>query len=124
MKSKKDKDVDSTLTDVKFEGDAYSLLNKNCDDLVYRYIHNQRNLRPETYYNQTKWYWILGFIFSLCSSFLAATSFYNIIKKNDENPMLFKRVDGVEIEESMDIRREILMKNSLRQVEIKKENNG
>jgi len=104
--------------------EVFDLLSKNVDDLVFGYTNRENDYSPAKYYSSVKWYWILGIIFSLVSSGFMAVSFLNVISKNEENPMLFKRVDGVEVRESMDIRRDILMKNSLRQVEIKNQENN
>jgi hypothetical protein len=89
------------------------LTDKIADDRILRYQERQLTISPKTYFKEVRVYWIVAILLSLVSTTMMTASIYTTLKKNSESKLNFVRVDGLKVEESFDIRRTVLIENSV-----------
>lgn len=88
-------------------------------DRVYTFLSHQQNVPPRVFFNTVRRYWFLAIAMNIISLIYLSMSFVTPYNKNMANPVTLVRVDGKLIEETIDQRREVLMENVLKRVEIK-----
>lgn len=91
---------------------------KIADDRLTRYQESQLTMSPKKYLREVRFYWVFAFLFSIVSTIMMASSVAITLKKNAETPLNFVRVDGLRVEETFDVRRDVLMENSIRRAQI------
>jgi hypothetical protein len=97
---------------------AIELTAKIADDRILRYQEQQLTISPRLYFKEVRLYWFFAILLSLASTAMMASSISITLKKNSESKLNFVRVDGLKVEESFDIRRTVLIENSIQREKI------
>jgi hypothetical protein len=97
---------------------AIELTSTVADDRISRYQEQQLTISPRLYFKEVRGYWVAAILLSLTSTVMMASSISITLKKNSESKLNFVRVDGVKVEESFDIRRTVLIENSIQREKI------
>jgi hypothetical protein len=89
------------------------IVSKHTDDRVSRYVIQQETMSPSSFIRTTKKFWIWASILNLIAWVFIVLAFMDTLVKNASAPLNLVRIDGVIIEESYDVRRSVLLKNTL-----------
>lgn len=89
------------------------------NDRLINYLNNQLRQSPKDYLREVKVYWLLGISFNIIGIVFMLLSIENVLSKNSASTLNLVRVDGARVQEAFDVRREILMKNSLQRIKEK-----
>jgi hypothetical protein len=103
--------------------DKRKILSTHFDDRVPLYLTKMLKQKPMDYFKQVRNYWILGIILNIVFLFLISGSIYYVLSKNSSSSLYFTRIDGLHVVEEKDIRRDVLLENSLKRARIKMVNN-
>lgn len=95
------------------------LVNSFSDDRLKDYEKSMLTQKPLQHFKQIRAYWVAGIVVNVLALIMTLISINNIITENASSPLLLKRIDGVIVEEAFDVRREVMLRNTLKQVESK-----
>ena len=105
----------------KNKGSEKTTTPKVIDDRLMYYFDRELRQSPKRYFREVRLYWIFGLVLNFVGMFYMGMSINNVLTKNANSTLNLVRVDGARVEEAFDIRREILLKNSLQRASVKEE---
>lgn len=77
-------------------------------------------MSPFRYYERIRGYWLFGIAMNLIATVLIAWAIVVTLTENAKTTVGMSRVDGVHVVESQDVRRDVLLKNSLKRSELQR----
>lgn len=95
---------------------------RHVDDRVSRYKDNELTQSPKDYFERVRAYWVIGIFFNIIGFLFMGLSIYSSLDKNANSTLNLVRVDGVRISEDFDVRRSVIMKNTLSRLKLKQHN--
>jgi hypothetical protein len=101
------------------KNEAREKISKHFDDRVPAYLDKMLTQKPIVYFKEVRLYWFLGISFNLIALVMISLSVFNVLTENFESPLKLVRVDGIHVIEASDIRRDVLLKNSLKRASIR-----
>lgn len=99
------------------EGDAFDYI----EDRVSRYENAQLSPPLKRSYLLARGFWIAGAILNVIGVSLMIFSTLITLNKNFNVELNLVRVDGGQVTESFDLRRKVMIRNTLEQVKLKQE---
>lgn len=84
------------------------------------YFQEDDAMSPFRYYERVRGYWLFGIAMNLIATFLIVWAIIVTLTENAKTTVGMSRVDGVNVVESQDVRRDVLLKNSLKRAELQK----
>jgi hypothetical protein len=93
--------------------------NRFFDDRVSFYIDTQSRMSPANYFLKVRWYLVVGVIVNIIATVFIARGILVEFNENTNSELKLIRTDGTEVNEVFDIRREVLVRNSLHQSQLR-----
>jgi|AntDeeMinimDraft_5_1070356.scaffolds.fasta_scaffold37025_2 hypothetical protein len=78
------------------------------------YWNRQEEMSPQQYFRNVKLYWGLAILMMVLSCVFFEVSLYVSTSKNEESVVSLLRIDGLVVEEALDVRRDALFEATLR----------
>lgn len=75
---------------------------------------------PYRYYERVRGYWLFGIATNLIVTCMISWSVVVTLTENAKTSVGMSRVDGVHVVEAQDVRRDVLLKNSLKRAELQR----
>ena len=109
------KNKDSSAPKQEDEFDLFAPI----EDRVTRYEESQVLLTPKQQFKEIRFYWALGAILNLVGVGLMLSSTFITLSRNFDVELNLVRVDGGQVTESFDVRRNVMIKNTLDRIRLK-----
>jgi hypothetical protein len=88
------------------------------DDRFTYYQESQRRMSPSRFARSTRLLWIIGAVLNIIATVLMTLAFKTTLDENASSSLNMVRVDGVKVEESFDMRRDVLINNTKNRMSI------
>ena len=89
------------------------------DDRFVQYLQRELTQSPRQYFRQVRGYWVTGLALNLIGVVYMFLAIANTLETNAESTLNLVRVDGVRVQEAFDVRRNVLMRNSLKRAQLR-----
>jgi hypothetical protein len=93
--------------------------NRFFDDRVCFYMDAQSRMSPANYFLKVRWYLVVGVVVNVAAAIFIARGILFEFNENINSELKLVRLDGTEVNEVFDIRREVLVRNSLHQSQLR-----